>query len=165
MKAKEILERLLRDMTAGRFAATGKLPSESALCRRFGASLMTVRGALAELQRRGLIEKRNGIGSFLTKRALRKSGIIGLVIPDLGKFEFFSIVRKEIARHCARLNYRVELVTTDKRDSDAALTTVAQPVGTIAATAFKVLLARIRYPNNEPREIFLPAPIVVRAST
>ena len=357
MKAKEILERLLRDMTARRFAGTGKLPSESALCRRFGASLMTVRGALAELQRRGLIEKRNGIGSFLTKRALRKSGIIGLVIPDLGKFEFFSIVRKEIARHCARLNYRVELVTTDRRDSDAAiadirhkvrklaaaraegvifrpygatdhdkanlevvtilrnaeipvvlidadvtrppersdcdlvavnnidagrriadhlhergyrhiafpthkdsrskdvnwenrlfglagelallrheegvralrfapddaqalrsvlrgtrrpdaivcgndecavrlmdtlhalgtripkdvavvgfddnlaqqsvpaLTTVAQPVGTIAATAFKVLLARIRYPNNEPREIFLPAPIVVRAST
>ena len=34
----------------------------------------------------------------------------------------------------------------------------------IAATAFKSLLARIRYPNNDPREIFLAAPLVPRRS-
>ena len=45
------------------------------------------------------------------------------------------------------------------------LTTVSQPVDKLAATAFKVLLARIRYPDNEPRETYLGAPLVVRAST
>ena len=44
------------------------------------------------------------------------------------------------------------------------LTTISQPVRKIAATAFKSLLARIRYPNNDPREIFLTAPLVPRRS-
>ena len=35
----------------------------------------------------------------------------------------------------------------------------------LAATAFKTLLARIRYPNNDPREILLDAPLVIRRST
>ena len=129
-------------MTSGLFGKSGRLPSESALCRRFGASLMTVRGALAELQRRGLIEKRNGVGSFLTKRALRKSGVIGLVIPDLGKFEFFSIVRKEIARHCARLNYRVELVTTDKSEPEAAIADIRHKVRKLAAARAEGVIFR-----------------------
>ena len=103
---------------------------------------MTVRSALAELQRRGLIEKRNGVGSFLTKRALRKSGVIGLVIPDLGKFEFFSIVRKEIARHCARLNYRVELVTTDKPDPEAAVADIRHKVRKLAAARAEGVIFR-----------------------
>jgi len=45
------------------------------------------------------------------------------------------------------------------------LTTIAQPVKKLAATAFKTLLARIRYPNNDPREILLDAPLVARKST
>ena len=45
------------------------------------------------------------------------------------------------------------------------LTTISQPVRKLAATAFKTLLARIRYPNNDPREIFLDAPLVIRKST
>ena len=45
------------------------------------------------------------------------------------------------------------------------LTTISQPVRKLAATAFKTLLARIRYPNNDPREIFLDAPLVIRSST
>jgi DNA-binding LacI/PurR family transcriptional regulator len=35
----------------------------------------------------------------------------------------------------------------------------------LAATAFKTLLARMRYPNNDPREILLDAPIVIRRSS
>jgi len=133
MSGKTILDTLLRDITSGTFSAGGKLPSEAELCIRFGVSRMTVRGALAELQRRGLIEKRNGAGSFLTRRAFRKSGVIGLVIPDFRQFEFFSTVQKEIARHCARLHYRVELVTTDETDRDAAIADLRHKVRKLAA--------------------------------
>ena len=51
------------------------------------------------------------------------------------------------------------------RSTTPPLTTVSQPVRKLAATAFKSLLARIRYPNNDPREIFLDAPLVIRGST
>ncbi len=51
------------------------------------------------------------------------------------------------------------------RSSTPPLTTVSQPIKKLSATAFKTLLARIRYPNNDPREILLDAPLVVRLST
>lgn len=50
------------------------------------------------------------------------------------------------------------------RSSVPPLTTICQPIQLIAKTALKTLLARIRYPNNAPREILLDAPLVIRAS-
>ena len=51
------------------------------------------------------------------------------------------------------------------RSSVPPLTTIRQPAGLIAKTAFKTLLARIRYPNNDPRGILLDAPLIIRKST
>ena len=51
------------------------------------------------------------------------------------------------------------------RSSIPPLTTISQPVKKLAATAFKTLLARIRYPLNDPREILLDAPLVARRSS
>ncbi len=45
------------------------------------------------------------------------------------------------------------------------LTTIRQPVNTIAAAAVETLLERIRNPDLAPRAILLDAPIVVRSST
>jgi len=132
MDGKRIVETLLKDIMAGVFSETAKLPSEAALGRRFGVARMTVRNALSELQRRGLIEKRNGAGSFLTRRALRKSGVIGLVIPDIRQFKFFSAIHEELLRHCARLNYRVELVTTDETDRNAIVADIRHKVRRLA---------------------------------
>ena len=146
MSGKEIVERLIKDIMSGVYSETGKLPSEATLSEAFGVSRMTLRGALEQLRRQGLVEKRNGIGSYLTKRAFRRSGLIGLVIPDYERFEFFA---------------DIALATS----ANPPLTTISQPVKKLAATAFKTLLARIRYPNNDPREIFLDAPLVIRSST
>ena len=51
------------------------------------------------------------------------------------------------------------------RSSIPPLTTIRQPAQLIAKTALKTLLARIRNPDNDPREILLDAPLVVRQST
>ncbi|MBR6586481.1 MAG: GntR family transcriptional regulator [Kiritimatiellae bacterium] len=51
------------------------------------------------------------------------------------------------------------------RSSVPPLTTIRQPAGLIAKTAFKTLLARIRYPQNDHREILLDAPLIIRKST
>ena len=110
MKGKEIQSQLLKDIMSGVYSDTGRLPSESSLADSFGVSRMTLRTALEELRRQGLIEKRNGSGSFLTKRAFRRSGLIGLVIPDYDEFAFFSAIKDEVERHAVRLGYRVDLV-------------------------------------------------------
>lgn len=48
---------------------------------------------------------------------------------------------------------------------DPPLTTIRQPGEAIAAAAFRALVGRIAVPSLPPCEIYLPAPLVVRAST
>ena len=45
------------------------------------------------------------------------------------------------------------------------LTTVRQPSKLIATAVLRTLLARIARPQDDPREIHLSAPLVIRAST
>lgn len=115
MTGKEIKEQLIKNIMSGVYSSTGRLPGETNLANAFGVSRMTLRMALDELRRQGLIEKRNGVGSFLTKRAFRRSGLIGLVIPDYEAYGFFAEIKNEVERHAARLGYRVELVSTSAR--------------------------------------------------
>ena len=142
MTGRDIYEKLMREIAVGKFAKDGKLPSESELGKALKASRMTVRGALAELQRQGLIEKRNGAGSFLTRRALRKSGLIGLVIPNFESFEFFSDIKDELDRHCKRLHYNVRLVFTRERDHEAAVRDIRRKVRELAVARAEGVIFR-----------------------
>jgi GntR family transcriptional regulator len=57
---------VLRDqISRGTFTPGGVLPKEEALCERFGVSRITVRRALADLAAQGLVERRQGIGTFV----------------------------------------------------------------------------------------------------
>lgn len=58
----------LRDqITACALSPEAQLPSEQALCQRFGVSRVTVRHALATLEAEGLIYRRQGLGSFVQR--------------------------------------------------------------------------------------------------
>ncbi|MGC8793826.1 MAG: GntR family transcriptional regulator [Bryobacteraceae bacterium] len=61
-----IADRIRRQILARR-APHQRLPSEPELARRFRAARETVRRALAELQREGLIYCRQGVGSFVAE--------------------------------------------------------------------------------------------------
>jgi GntR family transcriptional regulator len=67
----QIAGRLKEEIAAGRFEPSGRLPSEAEIGERFGVSRVTVRLALDELDREGLIERRKGKGTFLAGRQVR----------------------------------------------------------------------------------------------
>lgn len=65
-----IADRVEKEIIQGRFVVGQRLPSQSMLCRRFKASVTTVREALGQLQARGLIHTSRGAGSFVSERSL-----------------------------------------------------------------------------------------------
>ena len=69
-----------------------KLPSESELCTRYACSRQTVRSALALLTEEGLIERRQGSGSYLSSRQLPHSSQVVLMIPDENEYLYPSLV-------------------------------------------------------------------------
>ncbi len=62
---RRISDELVAEIAAGRLAAGAALPSEHALCERFGVSRITVRKALDELTLQGRVERRRGVGNFV----------------------------------------------------------------------------------------------------
>ena len=54
-------------ITEGALAPGARLPTEHALCERFGVSRITVRHALATLDAEGLVARRQGAGSFVAR--------------------------------------------------------------------------------------------------
>ncbi len=97
-KHSRISQELLAEIASGKYAPSGRLPSEAQLVRRFGVSRPTVARALRDLQDRGLVERRVGSGSYVrgpvTGDVHRQ---FGLLIPGLGTTEIFEVICGELA--------------------------------------------------------------------
>src|ERR1051326_5476943 len=85
-KHERLRAHLLKELREGRLKPGAALPSEFALATTADVSRNTVRHALAELERGGLIRRVRGSGTFVHESALERirSGldIFALVIPD-----------------------------------------------------------------------------------
>lgn len=78
----ETLARLLRGELAGRDVGPGyRLPGEEELARRYRLSRQTVRRALRLLSEEGLIETRQGSGSYATGRSGAAKQPVAAVLP------------------------------------------------------------------------------------
>ena len=63
----QLIEILERQIAFGELEAGERLPSESELAKQFGVSIITVRNAVGELCKRGLLERKQGKGTFVRK--------------------------------------------------------------------------------------------------
>jgi DNA-binding FadR family transcriptional regulator len=63
-----IYQRIFEIIITGEFAVNARLPSETELAQRFGASRPVVREALARLRDDGIIVSRQGSGSYVKRR-------------------------------------------------------------------------------------------------
>ena len=68
---RRVVDALRDDIASGRAAVGDRLPTEDALCRRFGVSRHTVREGLRALREEGLVASRQGAGTTVVLRAAR----------------------------------------------------------------------------------------------
>src|SRR5258707_13858249 len=77
------------EIARGALAPGGALPTEQTLCDQFGVSRITVRRALADLADAGLIERRQGVGSFVRDQPpSHRSADAGSYMDELRQTEF-----------------------------------------------------------------------------
>lgn len=93
-KYREILEKIQEDIAQGKYKPGQRLPSETELVRRYGASRMTVFRAMHELQSLGAVVRRIGSGTFVSQTSGVGSYVFGLLIPELGQTEIFEVICK-----------------------------------------------------------------------
>ncbi len=70
--AQQAAQEILKGIESGSLTRdNGALPSEAALSQRLGVSRATIREALSQLEQRGVITRRHGVGTFATPPAPR----------------------------------------------------------------------------------------------
>ena len=101
----EIFSTLRREILNGKFSANGKFPSEQQLVRRFKVARTTVRLALNRLKEDGILETRNGSGTYLSEMANRVTGRLGLIIPHIAHGEISPPICSAIAQAASDAGY------------------------------------------------------------
>jgi len=101
-KHRAITSQLATEILAGKYATSGRLPSEVQLVKRFKVARPTIGQALRGLQERGLIERRAGSGTYVsagTASAAPRSTLpqIGMIVPSLRHTEIFESILGELA--------------------------------------------------------------------
>ena len=107
-KYRTICETLKSEILCGKYSSGHRFPSEAQLIRRFGGSRITVIHALHELSRLGLIVRRKGQGSFLSRRAANYGRSIGLIVP-ISRGEIFPPICREVTRLAQQDGYSIHL--------------------------------------------------------
>ncbi|OGV50120.1 MAG: hypothetical protein A2017_03435 [Lentisphaerae bacterium GWF2_44_16] len=108
---KDILEILKK----GKYKTGDKIPSENEFCESADVSIRTVRRALLELEKDGIIFRRQGRGSFLrTLETKKENAIKGTICVLFSDIEFitrpsFSTILKGMEAACNKLGYHFNM--------------------------------------------------------
>ncbi len=82
MKYEMVLKHLEKLIFSGKIKIGEKLPSENELAEIFGVTRMTVRRALIELEKDGIIFKIRGLGTFVSNTDILSSKKIGVLVHN-----------------------------------------------------------------------------------
>jgi GntR family transcriptional regulator, arabinose operon transcriptional repressor len=91
-KHHEVFVTLLNEIQSGRWKEGERLPSEALLTERFGHSRITIGRALRDLQAAGVISRRAGSGSFVSRSRTGAARSFGLLIADLGETDIYESI-------------------------------------------------------------------------
>ena len=132
--ARQVVQEILAGIESGKLAReNGILPSEAELTQRFDVSRATVREALAQLEQRGVVTRRHGIGTFVT----------ALPRLDAGLEELASL---ETMAHRIGLETRMGDLQIEERaatDAEAAVLQLTNDLNVLA-------VSRVIFANKRP---------------
>lgn len=131
---KEIISRIKNN----EFSLGTKLPNSSSLCRMLGVSDITLRRGLLDLSNEGYVERINGKGTFVVDRAAKhkkndSTNSISLIIPDIGKSNFYSNIALGVSEATFEHDYNLVLCNSmeDPKLEEAYLKRKSPVNGTI----------------------------------
>lgn len=103
-----IFETLRREVLEGKYDATKTLPSEWGLARRFGVCRPTVSRAILEMEREGLIVRRQGAPTMLSRFAKNASGTIGIVVQGEWNYaDLYPLILRKLISTAERSGWQV----------------------------------------------------------
>ena len=83
----QIADELARDIAQGKYLPSARLPSEANLVEQFGVSRVTVRQAIDQLCRQGVVTRKQGKGTFVSSQIMHH---------ELGDLEgFYDVLLKQ----------------------------------------------------------------------
>ena len=68
----QVKEHILNDIHGGKYLPSGRLPSEKELAAMYNVSLITIRRAISELVDEQILQKKQGKGTFVTKKSFSR---------------------------------------------------------------------------------------------
>jgi GntR family transcriptional regulator of arabinose operon len=92
-KYMQIAAQLRAEIRKGAYRETGKLPTENELAEACGANRQTVRRALSLLTEEGLIDRRQGSGSYLRSAASRRGSTVAILTTSINDYIFPAILQ------------------------------------------------------------------------
>ncbi|MFA7231051.1 MAG: GntR family transcriptional regulator [Victivallaceae bacterium] len=117
---QQMKEQILNVIKESGLKPGDKIPSENQFCFASAVSIRTVRRALAELEKDGVIVRRQGKGSFLrdiNAAQPASSGVIGILFSDMRYLShpIFSKILQSIESHVLEHGYSFHLYSTGNR--------------------------------------------------
>ena len=148
-KYAQVLDSLLEDIRDGKYK-NQSFPSENMSARRFAVGRKTIGRVYEELARRGLIARRRGAGTMLTRKASGEFGRIGLIVHGSDYCELFAPIARRVSRLCQERGLTLLF-------ADLSGDLVSRRVGKVAQTAADFVKTGVN------GVIFQPVELVKRA--
>jgi GntR family transcriptional regulator, frlABCD operon transcriptional regulator len=99
----QLIETIKQDINAGRYAMGTQLPTEKEMCDMYNVSRITIRRAIIELEREGIVQKQHGIGTFVNNNKKIKRDLVSVngfseFLVQTGKQPKTKIISTEILK-------------------------------------------------------------------
>lgn len=114
LKYQELAQRLRDELAGGTWPAGARLPTEDAMVAAYGVSKQTVRRAVGLLVDEGLLQRRQGSGTYAAGQQRSPTRTIGVIATYLSEYILPSMIRG-IEEVTAAEGYRFLLRSTGNR--------------------------------------------------
>ena len=141
----QVFGELKEEILSGKYARSRAFPSEVSLARRFDVSRSLIANVVGELEREGLVSRRQGKGTFVTRNAASRS--VGLIVPGVAVTDFFQPIMSEINQLARSIGYTLLFAEVFSLDRNERFSQVRD----LAAEFIKKRVAGVIYePLAEP---------------